>query len=403
MKISHFARENGLSPRTLRYYDEIGLLRPDRVDALTGYREYGEAAAERLRAIRFYQTVGFSLEEVQGLLNLSDDARLEALDQQRERLVRQRERLDRLIGLLTPQEPSQPRKASLTSLLSAFARAWHADAAEPIVRDEFARQLMTEEEYAQISRYLLEGKAFLMPDLPEMPDAQAVEQLVNTQFAPATLARTRFSEDCLHTAVRTGTTQAVILGAGMDTLALREPNLPVYEVDHPVTQADKLMRIHRAGLTSRAAFVPVDFTVDDLPARLLEAGFDPAHKSLFTWLGVSYYLPLGVVDDMLADLASLSSQGTALIMDYADEGFFTSDSRRVRNMIAMAQAAGEPLQTALSEAQLTALLERHGFQVYELLTWDDLQARYFAGRTDGLRAFEHIGCLLAVYVGQHPV
>lgn len=399
MKISDFARQNGISARTLRYYDEIGLLRPDHVDDQNGYREYGDAVVERLKAIRFYQLVGFALEEVRTLLDASDADRQSALDQQREQLVRQRDRLNRLIALLTPQAEAKPGQPSMTSLLSAFARAYHVGTEQPMLRDEVVRKLLTEEEYAQISRYILEGRAFLMPELPDMPEEQALQRLVNTQFAPATLSRTCFSEECLRTAVKTGTEQAVILGAGMDTLALREPQLPAFEVDHPATQADKLMRLQRAGLDSPATFVPMDFTLDDLPARLREAGFDPARKSLFTWLGVSYYLPLGVVDEMLADLASLSTRGTAIVMDYADEGFFTSEVRRVRNMIAMAQAAGEPLRTALSEAQLTALLERHGFQVYELLTWQELQSRYFARRADGLSAFEHIGCVLAVYVG----
>lgn len=399
MKISDFAREHGISARTLRYYDEIGLLRPARVDEENGYREYDDAAAERLRAIRFYQTVGFSLEEVQSLLHASDDKRLAALERQRTRLIHQRDRLDRLIALLGPQEEAKPRQASLTSLLSAFARAYHAASDAPLLHDDLTRQLMTDGEYEQISRYILDGRAFLMPDLPDLPDAEALQRLVNTQFAPVTVARTCFSEACLQTAIRTGTQQAVILGAGMDTLALRGIEVPVYEVDHPVTQEDKQMRIRRSGLESAATYVPMDFTLDDLPSRLQEAGFEPARKTCFTWLGVSYYLPLDVVDDMLSDLASLSTRGTSIVFDYADEGFFTSDVRRVQNMIAMAQAAGEPLKTAFSEAQLTALLERHGFQVYELLTWRQLQERYFAGRTDGLSAFEHIGCVLAVYTG----
>lgn len=399
MKISNFAREHGISARTLRYYDEIGLLRPARVDAETGYREYDDAAAERLRAIRFYQTVGFSLEEVQTLLDAPDDTRLAALERQRARVIHQRDRLDRLIGLLAPQGENKPKQASLTSLLSAFARAYHAASDAPLFHDDVTRQLMTDGEYGQISRYILDGRAFLMPDLPDLPDAEALQRLVNTQFAPVTVARTCFSEACLQTAIRTGTQQAVILGAGMDTLALRGIEVPVYEVDHPVTQADKLARIRRCALESAATYVPMDFTLDDLPSHLREAGFDPARKTLFTWLGVSYYLPLDVVDDMLSDLAALSTRGTAIVFDYADEGLFTSEVRRVKNMIAMAQAAGEPLKTAFSEAQLTALLERHGFQVYELLTWRQLQERYFAGRTDGLSAFEHIGCVLAVYTG----
>lgn len=180
MKISNFAREHGISARTLRYYDEIGLLRPTRVDDENGYREYDDMAAERLRAIRFYQTVGFSLEEVQALLDAPEDARLAAFERQRARLTHQRDRLDRLIALLAPQEEAKPKQASLTSLLSAFARAFHASSDAPLFHDDVIRQLMTDEEYAQISRYILDGRAFLMPDLPDLPDAEALPRLVNT-------------------------------------------------------------------------------------------------------------------------------------------------------------------------------------------------------------------------------
>ena len=399
MKISDFARENGVSARTLRYYDEIGLLRPDRTDPQTGYREYGEAAAARLADVRFYQTAGFPLEDIPCLLELPEDARLAALARQREQLVRQRDRLDRLIRLLTPQEAPPAPQPSLTALLSAFARALHSQEARPVFADPLAWRLLTDAEWAQISRYILEGRLFLLPDMPDLPDDEALRRLVHAQFLPATAARSRFCEDSLRTAMRTGTRQSVLLGAGLDTLALREPGLSVFEVDRPVTQADKLARLHRAGLQSGATFVPADFTLDDLPARLREAGFDPAQRSFFTWLGVSYYLPLAVIDELLASVAALSVRGTALLFDYADEGFLASSVRRVQNMIAMAQAAGEPVQTALSQAQLAALLERHGFQLYELLTWQDLQARYFAPHGDDLTAFEHIGCALAVFTG----
>lgn len=402
VKISDFARVNGISVRALRYYDEIGLLKPTRVDSQTGYRDYDEAAASRLQAIRFYQTAGFSLRETADLLDMPDDARLAAMSHQRQRLVRQRDRLDRLINLLTPGEHDQPRQeASLTSLLSAFARAYHARTELPVFVDDMARALMTDAEYARISQYILGGRDFLMPELPSLPEDEALRRLVNSQFVPATAARSRFCEDSLRTARRAGTEQAVLLGAGLDTLAWRMPGLPVYEADHPVTQADKLRRIRQAGLTMppNCTCVPVDFTLDDLALRLMEAGFDPARKSFFSWLGVSYYLPVPVIGEVLSAVASLSVKGTALLFDYADEDFLSSPVRRVQNMISMASAAGEPVQTCFTAAQLITLLEHHGFQVYELLTWQDLQTRYFAGRSDGLSAFEHIGCVLAVFNG----
>ena len=399
MKIGDFARENGVSARTLRYYDEIGLLRPDRTDPQTGYRDYGAAAAARLADIRFYQTAGFPLEEIPHLLALPEEARLAALARQREQLVCQRDRLDRLIRLLTPQEAPPVPQARFTSLLSAFARAFHARSAAPVFADTLARSLLTDDEWAQISGHILAGRQFLLPDMPDLPDDQALERLVNAQFLPATAARSRFSDDSLRTAMRTGAEQIVLLGAGLDTLSLRAPGLPVFEVDRPAAQADKLARIHRAGLQSGATFMPADFALDDLPARLREAGFEPARKSYFSWLGVSYYLSLPVIAELLSSVAELSARGTTLLFDYADEGFMTSPVRRVQNMIAMAQAAGEPVQTTLSQGQLAALLERHGFQVYELLPWQALQERYFAGRGDGLSAFEHIGCVLAVFTG----
>lgn len=83
------------------------------------------------------------------------------------------------------------------------------------------------------------------------------------------------------TAVLTGAGQYVILGAGLDTFAFREPAFLAkhrgFEVDHPLTQADKRERIARAGWTvpDNLAFVPVGFTKDNLTECLNAGGFDP--------------------------------------------------------------------------------------------------------------------------------
>lgn len=89
---------------------------------------------------------------------------------------------------------------------------------------------------------------------------------MNTHIAPSPLCRAAYTEQALKTAALTGTEQYVILGAGLDTFAFREPEFlskhRVFEVDHPLTQADKRERITRAGwnVPDNLAFVPVDFT-----------------------------------------------------------------------------------------------------------------------------------------------
>lgn len=297
-------------------------------------------------------------------------------------------------------------KTSITALMSAYGRAFHMENEQiPIFADTKARELMTDEEYAMMGKHILDGIDFFAPDRKDAfkDDKEALRYLVHTQIAPTPLARAKFCEESLRTAMLTGTVQYVILGAGMDTFAFREADFmekyDVFEVDHPLTQSDKLKRVTRAGLKipEKLHYVPVDFSKDDLKARLIDAGFNPAEKSFFSWLGVSYYLTGKEIESMLETVASLSAEGSSLVFDYADEGLFSSGIRRVQNMIAMAAAGGEPMKSCFEEMEIEKLLEKHGFLIYELLTVQDIQKRYFAGRGKKLTAFEHINYITAVH------
>src|SRR5262249_44867090 len=102
--------------------------------------------------------------------------------------------------------------------------------------------------------------------------------------------RSRWTEDRLSAAVASGGLQYVVLGAGFDTFSLRNPfpQLEVFEVDHPATQALKRQRVLAAGLQAqeRAIYVAVDFERQALPEALRDAGFHPAAPAFFSWLGV---------------------------------------------------------------------------------------------------------------------
>lgn len=296
-------------------------------------------------------------------------------------------------------------KSSLTALIASFGRVYHAENDSPIIfNDALSRQLMTNEEYLQISNYMLGGIDFFAPERKnDFESGEAMlKWIVQTQIAPTPLARAKFCEDALKTALLTCTTQYVILGAGMDTFAFRNPEIldkiHVFEVDHPLTQQEKLKRIQRAGwsIPKHLHFVPMDFATESLTEKLISNGFDKSKKTFFSWLGVSYYLTLDQIDRLLQAIGSFSAEGSSLLFDFANETLFTSPIKRVQNMMAMAASGGEPMKSNFSYNQLEQLLEKNHFLLYEHLTSEAIQKQYFCDRTDDLKAFEHIEYALAV-------
>lgn len=296
-------------------------------------------------------------------------------------------------------------KTSITALMSAFGRAYHTqNAKSPIFPDTKVRELMTDEEYSMIAGYILSGIDFFAPDKKDsfQNSEETLKYLVNTQIAPTPLARAAFCEEALKTSLQTGTKQYVILGAGLDTFAFREQELlkrcEVFELDHPLTQKDKKERIERAGWTlpDKLHFVPIDFTKDAIGEKLIEAGFKPENKTFFSWLGVCMYLEQSAIEKVLQNLSTLAADGSDLIFDYADDGLFQAEERRVQNMLAMAKAGGEEMKSCFDQMSLERMLSIHHFLTYEHLSRREIQNRFFSERNDWLSAFEHINFVHAV-------
>lgn len=296
-------------------------------------------------------------------------------------------------------------KTSITALMSAFGRAYHAlNADNHIFADTKVRELMTDEEYSMIADYIISGIDFFAPDKKDSFENRedTLKYLINTQIAPTPLARAAFCEEALKTAMQTGTKQYVILGAGLDTFAFRNQEFlgkyDVFELDHPLTQEDKKKRIERAGWTvpEKLHFVPIDFTKDSIDEKLIEAGFIPEKKTFFSWLGVCMYLDQSDIEKVLQNLSDFAANGSDLIFDYADDGLFNSEERRVQNMIAMAKAGGEAMKSSFDQMSLELMLSTHHFLAYEHLSQKEIQNRFFLGRNDCLSAFEHISYVHAV-------
>lgn len=269
---------------------------------------------------------------------------------------------------------------------------------------------MTDEEYSMIANYILSGLDFFAPDKKESfaNNEETLKFLVNTQIAPTPLARAAFCEDALKASVQTGMEQYVILDAGLDTFAFREQEFikryEVFELDHPLTQKDKKERIKRAGWTlpDKLHFVPIDFTKDNIGDKLIDAGFKPEKKTFFSWLGVCMYLERSAIEKVLQNLSTLAADGSDLIFDYADDGLFHAEERRVQNMIAMAKAGGEEMKSSFDQMSLELMLSTHHFLTYEHLSRREIQSRFFSGRNDWLSAFEHINYVHAVLTQNSP-
>lgn len=97
--VQKLARLAGVSARTLRYYDEIGILKPARTNS-SGYRIYGKEEVDRLQQILFYRELGVSLDRIKDIVTSPSFDRAKALREHREKLLLKREQLDLLIANL---------------------------------------------------------------------------------------------------------------------------------------------------------------------------------------------------------------------------------------------------------------------------------------------------------------
>src|SRR5262249_20673366 len=197
----------------------------------------------------------------------------------------------------------KPRDPSRTALLVARQRAAHQVLDHgSILVDPFALKILHEDE-------------------------QEVVQFANAHPLASigrlfTAARSRIAEDALSKAVERGIRQIVILGAGLDTFALRSPHgareIRIFEVDHPATQEWKHQRFAEAQLAvpPGLVFVPVDFERDDLGKLLIGAGFQQNSPAFFTWLGVVPYLSEDAIGGALDYMASI--QNSEVVFDYME-------------------------------------------------------------------------------------
>lgn len=281
-------------------------------------------------------------------------------------------------------------KPSRTALRVAMRRAAHQiyDAAPLVFTDPVAVPILGREYAEELRR--TPGRN---PEAKDRPWSLGLRAFM--------VARSRYAEDTLAEAVAGGVRQYVLLGAGLDTFAHRNPHagLHVFEVDHPATQQWKRELLESSGISAaeRHTYVPVDFERDSLDEEMERAGFDPRLPAFFSWLGVVPYLTLEAFRGTLASIAALPN-GTGLALDYGQprEALPFVEQLAHDSLADRVRLAGEPFRIFFTPAEIAAELGR--FRRIEDLGSSEMNARYFKNRADGLRLMGSGGRILSAWV-----
>ncbi|EEM82911.1 MULTISPECIES: class I SAM-dependent methyltransferase [Bacillus cereus group] len=298
-------------------------------------------------------------------------------------------------------------EASVTSLVSAFGRAYHSEFDRPKIFDDYvAKDFISQKERNNIETNMVQGIHFFNIDIAQQfqdNPQEILKWITQVQLSPTPLARAAYCERVLLHEIALGATQYVILGAGLDTFSFRhrelEKQIKIFEVDHPSTQRFKKERIKEAELEipNNLHFVSMDFTKGFSYEQLRNEGFENK-KTFFSLLGVTYYLTKEELSSLIEYLFEMVPEGSSIVFDYPDENLFTEKglSNRVENMVKMAAVGGEPMKSCFSYTEMEALLEKAGLLIYEHLSPEDINKLYFEGRNDYLEAFETVHYVHAV-------
>ncbi|MEU4342372.1 class I SAM-dependent methyltransferase [Nocardia sp. NPDC023852] len=254
---------------------------------------------------------------------------------------------------------------SRTALATAFSRAYHQIAPEPrILVDPVAVRIT-----GASPKELIDRATAILNEVGMDPMLQRRRRMFLA-------ARSRFAEETIATAVAEGIQQVVILGAGLDTFAYRNPydGVRVFEVDHPDTQAWKRERLAAAGIDipDSLTFAPVDFESRTLDEGLSTAGFDRGQPAVFVWLGVVMYLTKDAIVTILEFIAGQSAS-TRVVIDYLYPP--TSDTSQQARVDRVA-AIGEPWLSFFTAEEFADQLRALGFDQIEDHTGAVLVDRY---------------------------
>ncbi|MFK7894682.1 MAG: class I SAM-dependent methyltransferase [Myxococcota bacterium] len=259
-------------------------------------------------------------------------------------------------------------KLSFTAIHVAATRAAHLrfDAAPHLLNDHPALALIGAE-YESLVDQLSDEAHWVLRE--------------NRLFIPL---RARWAEDRLRNAFASGVRQYVILGAGMDSFAFRQPDgfeaLSIIEIDHPATQTWKQDRIEQLGwpAPSNLQLIACDFEKTSMLEALDLARFDRDKPAFFSWMGVTYYLERPLAQSALSELSRVLAPGSEVVFDFLRP--YGDLAERYQELEALSgqylKNKGEPHVNKLRDHDVRSDVASAGFPRIEIETEETLRERY---------------------------
>ena len=206
------------------------------------------------------------------------------------------------------------------------------------------------------------------------------------------VGRSRYAEDLLDQAVQQNTQQYVLVGAGLDSFALREshhyPTLKIFEVDHPDTQAAKQAKLKKLGeIPATVEFVAINFEKESISEALTRSLYERSAPAFFSWLGTTHYLNPQTTLQTLKSIAEFAANASEVVLDYSTDFQELTGIERIGS-IGVAQFTHllkEPLLGQFKPTDLHHAVEQMGFEVVEDLSGEAITERYFSARVDEIR------------------
>jgi methyltransferase (TIGR00027 family) len=203
--------------------------------------------------------------------------------------------------------------------------------------------------------------------------------------------RSRYTEDILAQSIQTGTSQYVILGAGLDTFAYRNPYpesvLNVFEVDQPNMQSWKRKHLRMMGISipKPLTYVPINFETERLGQALQVKNFKADKTTFFSWLGVTQYLTPNAVFETLKFVSSLP-QSSEIVFEYVLSPSLLNSSQQkdLEETARRSSLGGEPWMSSFEPFVLMENLHELGFSYVDDFDSNKANEQYFKNRTDKL-------------------
>lgn len=199
------------------------------------------------------------------------------------------------------------------------------------------------------------------------------------------IARTKMLDEFFLDGLEKRVNQIVLLGAGMDTRALRfaskNQGTKIIELDIEKTQRPKIKILNRkqVELPKELVFAPIDFNQQSISDILMNAGYQMKKQSLFLWEGVTMYLNSDAVDGTLAFIRESSQKGSCVTFDYLMASVLRQENKFYgeKEIFDTVSQAGEGWTFGIEEGEIEEFLSKRGFRMISHYTPSELEQRYF--------------------------